>query len=65
MNITKPETQISGYEYEFIAARNAIILGKNELAEMPHSETLRIMRLMDGLRNAWGVKYPLAGEPTE
>ncbi|MDD6137004.1 MAG: Gfo/Idh/MocA family oxidoreductase [Lachnospiraceae bacterium] len=65
LNITKPETQISGYEYEFIAARNAIILGKNELAEMPHSETLRIMRLMDGLRNAWGVKYPLAGEPTE
>lgn len=65
INITKPETQISGYEYEFIAARNAIILGKNELAEMPHSETLRIMKLMDGLRKAWGVKFPLAGEETE
>lgn len=63
INITKPETQISGYEYEFIAARNAIILGKYELAEMPHTETLRILRLMDGLRNAWGVTFPLEGEP--
>lgn len=62
IDITTPESQISGYEYEFISARNAIILGKNELPEMPHSESIRIMNLMDGLRAAWKVKFPLAGE---
>jgi len=25
---------------------------------MPHAETLRIMRLMDGLRAEWGLRYP-------
>jgi len=25
---------------------------------MPHSETLRIMQLMDNLRKEWGVVYP-------
>ena len=49
----------TGYEYEFIAARNAIILGKTEPEQMPHSETLRIMNLMDGIRNIWKIKYPM------
>lgn len=25
---------------------------------MPHTETLRIMRMMDDLRREWGVRYP-------
>ena len=25
---------------------------------MPHSETLRIMKMMDKLRSKWGVRYP-------
>ena len=54
-----PDRQISGYEFEFLAARDAIILGKTYCEEMPHSETLRIMKLMDMLRNAWKIKFPM------
>jgi len=50
--------QISGYEYEVRAAVEAIRAGRTECPEMPHSETLRIMELMDGLRASWGMKYP-------
>lgn len=53
------DKQISGYEYEFLAARNAIIVGQCETPEMPHAETLRIMKLMDTLRNNWKVKFPM------
>lgn len=48
-----PENQISGYEYEFIAARDAIITGKVETPVMPHAETYRIMEFMDTLRKKW------------
>ena len=50
--------QISGYEYEVEASLNAIKAGKIETDFMPHCETLRIMRIMDSLRNEWGIKYP-------
>ena len=55
----KPDRQISGYEYEFLAARDAIIVGANQCGEMSHQETLRIMRICDGLRRTWGVKFPM------
>ncbi len=57
-----PDRQITGYEYEFMAARDAIILGACESPEMPHDETLRIMRIMDGLRKTWNVKFPMEAE---
>ncbi|MDP4089277.1 MAG: Gfo/Idh/MocA family oxidoreductase [Bacillota bacterium] len=50
--------QISGYEYEVIACIRAIEEGKLECEEMPHSETIMVMKLMDGLRKEWGVIYP-------
>ncbi len=53
----RPE-QITGYEYELLASIRAIQDGKIECEEMPHKETLRIMKMMDGLRTAWGLKYP-------
>ncbi len=56
---TLSEKQISGYEYEFIAARNAIITGNIQCPEIGQGETLRIMRYMDGLREKWGVKFPM------
>ncbi len=62
MQATPPETQISGYEYEFLAARQAIIVGGLECPEMPHSETIRIMNIMDGLRNGWKVRFPMETE---
>jgi len=51
--------QITGYEYQFIACRDAIAKGLLEPIEMPHEETLYIMRLMDSLRKEWGVRYPM------
>ena len=57
-----PDRQITGYEYEFMAARNAIIVGEIETQEMPHTETIRIMHIMDALRNQWNYKLPMEAE---
>ena len=51
--------QITGYEYQFIACRQALTDGLIEPCEMPHAETLYIMRLMDDLRRKWDVRYPM------
>ena len=51
--------QITGYEYQFLACRNAIAEGLTEPREMPHKETLYVMQLMDELRKKWGVHYPM------
>ena len=50
--------QINGYEYEVLACIRAIGEGKMECEEMPHSETLRVMRLMDQIRGQWGFRLP-------
>ena len=54
--------QITGYEYQFLACRQALIDGLLEPQEMPLDETLYIMELMDGLRRKWGVVYPMDQE---
>ena len=54
--------QITGYEYQFIACRQALIDGLLEPKEMPLDETLYIMQLMDDFRQKWGVKYPMDNE---
>ncbi len=50
--------QINGYEYEVISCIKAIEAGKVECEEMPHSEILRVMKLMDQMRASWGMRYP-------
>ncbi|MEL5893824.1 Gfo/Idh/MocA family oxidoreductase [Bacteroides sp. GD17] len=50
--------QITGYEYQVYASIEALRNGWLESPYMPHAETLRIMRIMDGLRREWGVHYP-------
>ena len=55
----KVPQQITGYEYQFLACRQALIDGLPEPREMPHQEVLYIMQLMDGLRQKWGVRYPM------
>ncbi len=47
----------TGYEYEVRAAAKAMEQGRLECTEMPHEETLRILKMMDDLREAWGVRY--------
>jgi predicted dehydrogenase len=51
--------QITGYEYQFLACRQALLDGLLEPREMPLDETLYIMQLMDNLRRKWGVRYPM------
>ena len=57
--------QISGYEYEVAACIDAIKCGQIECAQMPHSETLRVMRIMDEIRSQWGMKYPCEAQEEE
>ena len=51
--------QITGFEYQFRACRDAIRAGRIEPPQMPHAEILRIMELMDSLRAGWGVRFPM------
>ncbi len=53
-----PPPQISGYEYEVAACQKAIAEGSIECPEMPHAETLEIMRQMDEIRRQFGIKFP-------
>ena len=55
--ITVPE-QITGYEYEVLACKKALEEGRIECEEMPHSETLTIMRQMDEIRKQYGIVFP-------
>ena len=50
--------QITGYEYEVEACVQAIKKGDLECPQMPHEETIRVMKIMDQLRREWGVVYP-------
>lgn len=50
--------QITGFEYELKSAIDAISSGKMESEEMPHSETVKMLGIMDRLREMWGVRYP-------
>ena len=54
----KAPAQITGYEYEIASCLDALDKNATECWEMPHSETLRIMKMMDELRSKWGVRYP-------
>ncbi len=54
----KVPKQINGYEYEVFSCMKAINERKVECEEMPHNETLRVMRLLDSIRKEWGMKYP-------
>ena len=47
------------------ACIDAIKCGQIECAQMPHSETLRVMRIMDEIRSQWGMKYPCEAQEDE
>ena len=51
--------QITGYEYEFLACKEALENNWTESPMMPLDETLTIMKMMDDLRMEWGVRYPM------
>ena len=49
--------QITGFEYQIRACKNAISNGRYEVSEMPHSEILKVMHIMDSLRKEWGICF--------
>lgn len=59
MEINPPETQISGYEYQFIAARDCIIKGEVEFRAHSHVNTIETMQLLDSIRDAIKVEFPM------
>lgn len=61
----KAPKQISGYEYEVEASMRAIREGKFECEEMPHSEIIYVMEMMDSLRREWNIKFPFEKEDSE
>ena len=50
--------EMQGYEYEVMACKKAIEEGRIECDEMPHSETIEIMRQMDEIRKQFGIVFP-------
>ena len=50
--------QITGYEYEVLACMKAVEDGRTECPEMPHAETLAIMKQADEIRRQFGIVYP-------
>lgn len=50
--------QNSGFEYEVQECIDSIRAGLIEPPSMPHDEILFMMRLMDKLREQWGVRFP-------
>lgn len=51
--------QITGYEYEILSSIKAIKENKLECEEMPHKETIEILKIMDALRESWNYNIPL------
>ncbi len=50
--------QITGYEYQFEACREAIARGWIECPQMPHEVTLEVMHILDEIRRQWNYKFP-------
>lgn len=55
----RPETVGNGWNYEAVEAGRCLRAGLRESAIVPHADTLAVMRLMDGLRAEWGLRYPM------
>ncbi|GHU45784.1 oxidoreductase [Clostridia bacterium] len=62
--LTKPTVfrcpfEITGFEYQVRACAEAIKEGEIEPKQMPHSEIVKVMEIMDGIRKTAGVVYPV------
>lgn len=56
--VFKAPDQITGFEYQVLACKQALANGWKESPFMPHGETIAVMRIMDALRAEWGVVFP-------
>jgi len=55
----RPETVGNGWNYEAVEAGRCLRAGLTESPIVPHADSLAVMRLMDGLRAEWGLRYPM------
>jgi len=53
IEVLKVPEQISGYEYEVTACAKAISDGEIECCEISHSETVKVMEIMDDIKASW------------
>jgi len=49
---------VNGYEYQVLECKEAVLNNQIETKSMPHKETIRMMGIMDSIREYMGVKYP-------
>ena len=49
---------VNGYEYEALAAMDAVREGGLECPEHTQEDVLKILGQMDDLRNMWDIYYP-------
>jgi predicted dehydrogenase len=53
-----PLNSYNGYEYEALAVMDCIEAGKTECEIVPLDESLEVIRILDGVRQQWGFRYP-------
>lgn len=58
IEITLP-FDVNGYQFEAMEVQRCLREGQTESAVMPLDETLGIMRMMDEIREQFGLKYPM------
>lgn len=58
VSVQIPPKKISGYEYEIRECKEALEKKLLECPSMPHDETIRMMKLMDTIRNQLGIVFP-------
>lgn len=54
----KVDKQITGYEYEVLETINALKNKSIEPKSLPHTETLKVMAILDEVRSQIGLVYP-------
>ena len=54
----KRQKQKTGYEYELEACAKAIRRGEKECSQMPQSQTVSIMHMLDYIRKQLGIVFP-------
>lgn len=55
----EPEIEGNGYQFEAAEAMRCLRDGRHESPTVPLDETLAIMELLDEIRAAWGLQYPM------
>jgi predicted dehydrogenase len=55
---TKKPIKINGFEYQIIAAMDAIREGRLDCPQMPQADTLANMQTLDEIRKQIGMRYP-------